>query len=265
MLKRILSAIVMLLILIPVLLAGGKVFFLAVALISLLAYKEFLDLRKSHSKIPSGIVLIAALFLIFLVFYEYEAQMINYGVNHLVFALMLLLFLLPTLFPYKNSEYRTQDAFYLIGILILLGTAFNSIIVLRNMDLHHLIYIFLVTVMTDTFALIVGMLIGKHPLAPVISPKKTVEGAIGGLIMGTIIPTIYYYYFMGREAIWFLLLMSFILSFISQLGDLFFSKIKRENEIKDFSNLIPGHGGILDRFDSVICVVLAYILLLQFI
>mgnify|MGYP005806263649 CR=1 FL=1 len=265
MLKRILSAIVMLLILIPVLLAGGKAFFLGVGVISLLAFKEFLDLRKSHSKIPSAIILIAALFLLFLVFYEYEAQMINYGVNHLVFASMILLFLLPTLFPYKNSEYKTQDAFYLMGVLLLLGTAFNSIIVLRNIDLNHLFYIFFVTVMTDTFALVVGMLIGRHPLAPVISPKKTIEGAVGGLIMGTILPTIYYYYFIGREAVWFLLLMSFVLSFISQLGDLVFSKIKRENEIKDFSNLIPGHGGILDRFDSVICVVLAYILLLQFI
>ena len=83
--------------------------------------------------------------------------------------------------------------------------------------------------------------------------------------MGTLVPTIFYYYFISAEPIWFLLIMSFILSFISQLGDLLFSKIKRENDIKDFSNLIPGHGGVLDRFDSAICVVLAYILFLQFI
>ena len=118
--------------------------------------------------------------------------------------------------------------------------------------------------MTDTFAFFVGSMIGRHPLAPTISPKKTVEGAIGGLLMGTIIPTIFYYYFIKTSPIWLLLLISFILSFVSMLGDLVFSKIKRENEIKDFSNLIPGHGGILDRFDSIIFVILAYILLIQF-
>ncbi len=265
MIKRCLSAIVLLLILIPVLIAGGKAFCLAVGIISILAFKEMLDLRTSHSKIPSGIALIAMLALLVLVFYENNTSLLSLGISHRVLAIVLLVFLMPTLFSYKNSQYSTHDAFYLIGVLVLLGTAFNSIIVLRNIDVNHLIYVFLVTVMTDTFAFLVGSMIGKHPLAPTISPKKTIEGGVGGLLMGTIIPAIFYYYFIGSEPVWFLLLMSFVLSFISELGDLLFSKIKRENDIKDFSNLIPGHGGILDRFDSAICVVLAYILFLQFI
>ena len=118
--------------------------------------------------------------------------------------------------------------------------------------------------MTDTFAFIVGSLIGKHKLAPTISPNKTIEGTLGGLIMGSVIPTIYYYFCINTSSIFLIFIISLILSFVAQLGDLFFSKVKRENEIKDFSNLIPGHGGILDRFDSMIFVILAYILLLNF-
>ena len=264
MVKRVLSAIVMLLVFTPILLAGGRVFFIAVGVLALLAFKEFLDLRKSHSKIPPAVILMASLALLFLVFYEYDAQVFTYGVSHLVFALMLILFLLPTLFSYKKSEYKTQDAFYLLGIIMLLGLSFNAVIVLRNVDLNQLIYLFLVTIMTDTFALFVGSLIGRHKLAPTISPKKTIEGAVGGLLMGTIIPAIFYYYFIDASSIGMILFISFLLSFVSILGDLIFSKIKRENEIKDFSNLIPGHGGVLDRLDSILFVVLAYIVLISF-
>ena len=265
MLKRIISAAVMLIVLVPILIAGGRAFYLAVGIIALLALKEILDLKKSHSKIPSGVILMAMAALIFLVFYEYNVDIFSYGLNHLFFALILILFLIPTLFSYKNGEYNTKDAFYLIGVIILLGTAFNAIIVFRNMNLYYLVYLFLVTIMTDTFALVFGMLFGHHPLAPLISPKKTIEGAIGGLVMGSIIPSLFYYYFISPIPFYIILIISLLLSFVSQLGDLLFSKIKRENEIKDFSNLIPGHGGILDRFDSIIFVVLAYVLLIQFI
>lgn len=264
MIKRLLSAIVMLIILVPILIAGGRAFSLAVGIISLLACKEMLDLKKSHSKYPAGIILLTMLCLIVLVFYEFDAQIFFFGISHYVLAFMFLVFLLPTLLSYKNGEYQTKDAFYLIGVIILLGTTFNSIIVLRNMSLHHLVYLFLLIVMTDTFAFIVGSLIGKHKLAPTISPYKTIEGTLGGLIMGSVIPTIYYYFCINTSSIFLIFIISLILSFVAQLGDLFFSKVKRENEIKDFSNLIPGHGGILDRFDSMIFVILAYILLLNF-
>ena len=109
---------------------------------------------------------------------------------------------------------------------------------------------------SDTFALFAGMLCGKHKLAPRVSPKKTVEGAVGGLIGGVIGMTI-----MMFAGGWVLqdaflapvhvLVFGILGSAVSQIGDLSFSVIKREFGVKDYGNLLPGHGGILDRFDSV--------------
>lgn len=115
--------------------------------------------------------------------------------------------------------------------------------------------------MTDTFALFTGMFIGKNKLAPTISPKKTIEGFIGGALMGTFIATSFYVTVINQtKSLVLVILVTFLLSCVGQLGDLVFSFIKREYGKKDFSNLIPGHGGILDRFDSLIFVVLAFIL-----
>lgn len=110
--------------------------------------------------------------------------------------------------------------------------------------------------LSDTFALFVGMTLGKHKLAPELSPKKTIEGAIGGLA-GAVLSMLIY----GAVIrIWFQLDVNFFLlalygllgSIMAQLGDLSFSYIKRQYDLKDFGNILPGHGGVLDRFDSVI-------------
>ena len=122
---------------------------------------------------------------------------------------------------------------------------------------------------SDTFALFAGMLCGKHKLAPRVSPKKTVEGAVGGLIGGMVGMALMMFvgaavlsdaYLGPREVV----LFGVIGSVISQIGDLSFSVIKREFGVKDYGNLLPGHGGILDRFDSVTFAAPAVWLVLQF-
>lgn len=262
--KRVISSIVLALIFIPLFIAGGRSFAVTMGILSLLSFKELLDLKESHSKIPNGIVFLSMLSLLFLVLYEYQARAYSYGISHRVLIVMSFLLFVPTLFNYKKGEYNTRDAFYLLGTIILLGISFNSLIWLRNTGVYHLLYVFSVTVFTDIFALIVGLLIGKHHPFPSISPKKSLEGYVGGTIAGTIFASIFHYYFLPGMPILEVVLMSLCISLISQVGDLFFSKIKRENNIKDYSNLIPGHGGVLDRLDSSIFAVLAYVLLLRF-
>lgn len=115
---------------------------------------------------------------------------------------------------------------------------------------------FLCSWLTDGFALFAGMAFGKHKLAPKISPKKTIEGAVGGVVGNTLFCVGLFYVFKAKFnlsptiKLWEVIVCAFALSCISIFGDLAASTIKRSHGIKDFGNLLPGHGGIMDRFDS---------------
>ena len=148
---------------------------------------------------------------------------------------------------------------------------FSCLLRLRMMPAIGMLQVFLplaISFGSDTFALFAGMLCGKHKLAPKVSPKKTVEGAIGGLLGGVIGMTVFKLVAdsmahtltvyppiemaAGPQISWgAVFALGIIGSTISQIGDLSFSVIKREFGVKDYGNLLPGHGGILDRFDSV--------------
>jgi len=112
--------------------------------------------------------------------------------------------------------------------------------------------IFVISFATDTFAYFTGYLFGKNKLIPKISPKKTIEGSIGGILGSTISCILFAYIF--KLQILPLVVIGSLGSIVAQFGDLFASSIKRYVGIKDYGKLIPGHGGILDRFDSVILV-----------
>ena len=112
--------------------------------------------------------------------------------------------------------------------------------------------IFIIAFATDTCAYFAGYAFGKHKLIPKVSPKKTIEGSIGGILGSTLICLAFGYYFNIDLKV--IVILGFLGSIVAQVGDLFASSVKRYVGIKDYGKLIPGHGGILDRFDSVILV-----------
>ena len=261
--KRIISAVVASAILIPIIVLGGKYFAVGMGVLGILAYRELLNLKENAREIPFFIKLIGMALMLLLIFSEFDGFKVIYGLSYKALALVLLLLYIPTLF-YKNNVYTTREAFYLTGIVLLLGLVFNSFILVRSLSIYQLVYLIVICAVTDMFAMFTGMLIGRHKLCPKISPKKTIEGSIGGSLIGSTVGVIFYINLVGDFSIK-LVLFTLLLSIIGQLGDLFFSKIKRENEIKDFSNIMPGHGGVLDRIDSLVFVVLTYLIIISYI
>lgn len=156
-------------------------------------------------------------------------------------------------------------ACFFAGIVIPL--MLSTFVLMRDMP-HARVYLLLPFVSaftSDAFALFAGMAFGKHKLAPVLSPKKTIEGSVGGFV-GSVACCVLYGMIL-QQSMGFvanfsvLVLYGLVGSLISQLGDLSFSYIKREFGIKDYGHLMPGHGGVLDRFDSVIfCAPATYLL-----
>ncbi len=255
---RVISALVAFLIFIPLIWIGSYPFAIAMGVLSILAYREITDLKEPYLKIPDLVKLLGLLSILYLVLGNYGNYSLDLSIGYPRLFVPLILILLPAVF-YKKDKYVTKDAFALLGIVYLLGFLFNILIAIRNVRLGLLIYLLGVTILTDTFAYAVGMLIGKHKMTK-ISPKKSWEGFFGGLIGGVASGLIIYTNIVGSFS-FKLLIITILISIAGQVGDLFYSKIKRENGIKDFSNIMPGHGGILDRLDSLSFVVFTYIVL----
>ena len=256
---RVISALIVAGIAIPFIYLGGYYFAFAMAFVAILGFLEIVDLPKSHQKLPIVPCILALMGMLVLIVTNFYGLYMPYGAIYTRLIYLILALLIPTLF-YKDNKYTTKDAFYLIGTMLFLGVAFNSIIIGRERGLGTFIYLVLIPICTDSFAMIFGSLLGKHKMCPTISPKKSWEGAAFGLILGTIIPVVFHLIVVSPIT-WKIVLGTIILSVMGQLGDLLFSKIKRENGIKDFSNLMPGHGGALDRLDSIIAVFMTYIFL----
>jgi phosphatidate cytidylyltransferase len=161
-----------------------------------------------------------------------------------------------------RKKYDSTSGIYLFGIVLFLGIVLNQVIVLYLQGILLLLYPLLVGCVTDIFALLGGRLIGKHKFTK-ISPNKTIEGCLVGAVFAVIIGTTFYVTLINADNVFGIVILSLVLSIVNQIGDLFFSLIKRENEVKDFSNLIPGHGGIIDRIDGLTFVILAFVFIMK--
>ncbi len=160
----------------------------------------------------------------------------------------------------RHSKYTFEDIAKFFTITILVSLLFSNIAWIRQTEngLWNTFAIFVGAWITDSCAYFAGRAFGKHKLAPVISPKKTIEGSVGGVV-GTAVIMCLYGFIVGKFAkpspdYPHLLILGLLCGVISQIGDLSASAIKREYAIKDYGNIMPGHGGIMDRFDSVMFV-----------
>lgn len=260
---RIISAIVMLLVFIPLLIVGGVPFALLMLTISLIGLHEIFKVKRKEKGFPFFMELFGYLLVGFLTLNNCTSSNLIFEIDYRLVAGMIFAFILPIIFINDDKKYSVNDALFMMGATLFIGISMNLLILIRNFSLLYIVYLFLITTITDTFALITGKFIGKHKFAPKISPKKTWEGFFGGSLWGTLCGTVFFNTVIDSGLnIVVVALVTLCLSVIGQLGDLVFSSIKRHYGAKDFSNLIPGHGGVLDRLDSVIFVVLGFLLFL---
>ena len=185
-----------------------------------------------------------------------------YGIGHgwTVLAVLSFTALLFGEVMLSHTQVQFEKVVYCVFAGLIIPNALSSIVrILNGRNGEYMVIIpFLLAFIPDSGAYFAGRFFGKHKLAPVISPKKTVEGAIGGLITGMICMIIYSIIMQAAfqfEVNYFYALVYGLLGSLGAIfGDLCFSVIKRQTGIKDYGNLFPGHGGVLDRFDSVLIV-----------
>lgn len=226
---------------------GGIPLYLAELLVVSIALNEFYKAFKPKEIHP--IYYIGYIFSIYLTFKNIFNLRLEY-----TYAVAFILFLISIISLLRCKNNIIDIAITFMGIIYIAIFLDFIVLTFKDFEFGHLYVwlIFIISFATDTFAYFSGYLFGKHKLIPKVSPKKTIEGSIGGILGSTICCIAFGYIF--NINILPLVIIGSIGSIVAQFGDLFASSIKRYVGIKDYGKLIPGHGGVLDRFDSVILV-----------
>ncbi|RMC50895.1 phosphatidate cytidylyltransferase [Lactobacillus sp. ESL0225] len=259
--QRVITAIIALILFIPIVWAGGLwMDWLTVAFAAIGISEIFLMKKQILVSVNFVLALLATItwaipdtFI--------KAMPFNWTKYGIYFALIMLMLTWTVLS--KNKTNFDDIGVYTLGSLYI-GTGFHYMAGIRNSPhgLALLCYVFVVVWLTDTGAYMIGRKIGRHKLWPVISPNKTWEGSIGGTICAVICATIYAYFVPLGYSLIELVIFALILSIVGQMGDLVESAYKRFYNVKDSGKILPGHGGILDRFDSMLFVLPVFAALL---
>ncbi|MBE6139866.1 MAG: CDP-archaeol synthase [Firmicutes bacterium] len=257
--QRVLSAIVAFAIFIPIFVVGGFIFNITFYILTLIGLNEFMKVKEKEKKYPDFIRFVAYIMVTLFYFNCTLNGNLNLSFDYKMMSGLFLTLLLPVVLYHNEKVYNVKDAFYLLGGVFFLGFSMSLFYLYRTIGLNIIIFLFLITIITDSYAYFAGRLIGKNKLLEEISPKKTWEGTIVGSLIGTFVCSVYYLTVINPEAsIFAVSVVVLFLTLVGQFGDLFFSAIKRKYKVKDFSNIMPGHGGVLDRLDSSIFVMLAF-------
>lgn len=248
---RLLSGIVLVIIAVALIVTGGSVLLISLGAIALIGMYELFRIFGMEKKYTAS----ASYLIVVLYYLNLQFDVIHDQMLFVMAAMILLMSVYVFTYPQFKTEQIMAAFFGIFYVAVMLSCIYAT---RMRPDGQYLVWlIFLCSWGSDTCAYCVGVLFGKHKMSPKLSPKKSIEGAIGGVAGSMILCAVYTAVFQKQmhisgSAIAFYAVIGGVGALISMVGDLAASAIKRNYDIKDYGRLIPGHGGILDRFDSVI-------------
>ena len=251
--KRVISAIIGILLLIFLVFSGSLPFFLTVSIITILAVREYSRMLEIKSNLLCLLLSLSSVLIVFNVYLlSNNFTFLPYG---LIFFIIIFSLYIYNLYNYEEELFIKNLSYQMFSI-IYIGGGLSFAVFLRDisqdpfLNTSALWLVLIATWLTDTGAYFVGKKFGKKAMAPMISPNKTIAGAVGGILITAIFIILTSLFFEVLNI--YYLIFAFLFPVVAIMGDLFESCIKRSFDVKDTGTIIPGHGGILDRFDSFI-------------
>ena len=251
--KRALFAVLALAIFLPVLFVGGLLLQIGIGLLAMLAVHELLHMKGLKTMTIEGTLTLFATFALTIPLENYLTFLPVDG-NVVAYSVLITIMLGTTVF---SKSYTIEDAVFPIAMSFYVGFGFNALLDARVAGFDKVLLALFIVWATDSAAYLIGMNFGKHKLAPRVSPNKSIEGFVGG-ILGAVLITVIFMLVDSTVAlpygIYRMSLFAIFFSVAGQFGDLIESAMKRHFGVKDSGKFIPGHGGVLDRFDSMLVV-----------
>lgn len=247
--ERIITAVALISVALPVVLLGGLLFEVVLFALAIIAFFEIMEMANIAIYSPESIIGTIAMIGLVLPPHYYH----YFRVTPLL-LLSLCAFLLLIIMVFSENKFSFERVGVITLSALYVGLGAHYVLTIRQMGFYSMLYLVLAVYLTDSGAYFIGRKFGKRQLAQHISPNKSIEGAIGGTIVATVSSALFLTVFPTPFAINTvgLVVMAFCISIAGQLGDLIESALKRFYHVKDSGNILPGHGGVLDRFDSIL-------------
>lgn len=247
---RTITAVFALLLFLPIVILGSWPLLILVYLMAITGLYEILKMNRIHIFSLPGFLSLIALCMVLIPQESYSPTIADFQLEIIV---ALALIMLSTTVVSKN-RFNFVDMSFCVMAVAYIGIGFMYFFETRESGLIYILYALLIVWLTDTGAYLFGKSFGKRKLWPQISPNKTIEGSLGGTLVSVIIPVVFVMTGLMEGSLWLLIPFTIVLSIFGQMGDLVESALKRHFDVKDSGTFLPGHGGILDRFDSFIFV-----------
>ncbi|MUV39927.1 Phosphatidate cytidylyltransferase [Lentibacillus sp. JNUCC-1] len=246
--QRIITAIIALALFLPVAIYGGWPFTVFISIIGIIGLLEFIKMGNLN---PYKVPAVASMAALLLLLYPLPWFQESFGKTE-IFVSYLVILLLYTVV--SKNKFTFDHAALILMATLYVSFGFFYLLETREAGLVYFFYVLVIIWTTDTGAYVTGRAMGKRKLWPDISPNKTVEGAIGGILLSCVMAVAFHFSFDLQVSLVALIGTTILASIFGQLGDLVESAFKRHYGVKDTGNILPGHGGILDRFDSMLFV-----------